>query len=391
MKMWMMALVGALMLALSVPAAETAPGVKSNTGLQTAATICKITGVAMSPLLGTGAVGAYEWWQTPSEKRAQLSWYAHPLFWAPALLLVGAVAAKDAAGAALPPGWKKPFDVAETVENKVSGVVAAGAFVPLIATFFPTGGGGSASLVHLGFATVSFGGFLNLLLTPLAMAAFVLVWIACHGINVLILISPWGAVDASLKAFRVFLMGLVTVTSFTNPMAGAILSIIIIIIAYFLAGWSFRLSVFGSVFVWDFITGKRKRFQPAPNANWMFTSRRIEKTPIRTYGKLVKTADGKLTLEYRPWLILKARTLTLPAGRYAVGRGLFYPEIMALEGEKETTTLLLPPRYRTHEEEVSRAYGFGEVRDVGLLKGFKVIWRWVRSGFRPQPAAAAAG
>lgn len=389
MKICMAILIGLLGWSWSVGAGQTEAGAPPNTGLEAATTICKITGVAMSPLLGTGAIGAYEWIKSPAKQRPHLSWYARPAFWLPALLLVGLVAAKDAAGAALPPGWKKPLDVAETIENKVSGIVAAGAVVPLITTFFPSSGA-SAGLVDLGFATVTFGGFLNLLLTPVAMAAFALVWIAGHAINVLILLSPWGAVDAALKSFRAFLMGLVTATSFISPMAGVILSLIIIVLAYFLAGWSFRLTVFGSIYVWDFITGKRKKFKPAPDANWIFAARRIDRAPVRTYGRLTKTADGQLVFTYRPWIVFKPQTVTLPAGRYAVGRGLFYPEIMRLEGDKTITTLLLPPRYRTHETEVATIYGLTGVQDVGLLKGFKAMWRAIQNLFGTDTKPATA-
>ena len=135
----------------SVKAAQTeaGAGVPPHAGLETAKTICKITGVAISPLLGTGAIGAYEWIKSPAKERPHLSWYARPAFGVPALLLVGLVAAKDAAGAALPPGWKKPLDVAETIENKVSGVVAAGAVVPLITTFFPSSGASADHIVQL--------------------------------------------------------------------------------------------------------------------------------------------------------------------------------------------------------------------------------------------------
>lgn len=62
--------------------------------------------------------------------RAALPWYAHWEFFVPALLIVGACAAKDALGAAVPPGLKKPLDLLELVENKTSGLVAAGAVVP---------------------------------------------------------------------------------------------------------------------------------------------------------------------------------------------------------------------------------------------------------------------
>ena len=59
-----------------------------------AQTISTITGVAISPLLGMGAVGAWQyfkWQQAPESSRGQLPWYANPLFWIPALLVVGLV------------------------------------------------------------------------------------------------------------------------------------------------------------------------------------------------------------------------------------------------------------------------------------------------------------
>src|SRR5215468_7913570 len=56
--------------------------------LDAAQAISTITGVAISPLLGVGAYGAYHWFKAPPEKRPQLAWYAQPWFWVPALLLV---------------------------------------------------------------------------------------------------------------------------------------------------------------------------------------------------------------------------------------------------------------------------------------------------------------
>jgi len=270
--------------------------------------------------------------------------------------------------------------VVETIENKVSGLIAAGAFVPLVASIFHSSGGSQAFLGHglntAGFAAIDFTPLLNILTVPLAMAAFVFVWMAGHVIHVLILISPFGAVDAALKSLRTGLMATLVVVYKINPWAGALFSLVIIVLSYFMAGWSYRLTVFGSVYVWDFITGKRKRFKPAPNANWMFTGRKIEKTPIRTYGKLIKLDDGTLTFEYRPWLFLQKRTQPLAAAKLAVGCGLFYPAIMTVDGGREKSLLLLPPRYKGHEQEVARVYGIIDIRDTGLLKGLKAIWRW---------------
>jgi hypothetical protein len=48
--------------------------------------------------------------------------------------------------------------------------------------------------------------------------------------------------------------------------------------------------------------------------------------------------------------------------------------------------LLLPPRYRGHEDELAKIYGLAGVRDVGL----RAMWAWVKSMFGFKPRAAAA-
>ena len=56
-------------------------------------------------------------------------------------------------------------------------------------------------------------------------------------------------------------------------------------------------------------------------------------------------------------------------GNYAVGKGLFYGEILRRDGEeKESTLFLLPPRYNSHEQELATVLGFKEVVEVGILK-----------------------
>ena len=354
-------------------------------GLEAAKAISMITGVAISPLLGVGAVGAYEYFNSPVARRARLSWYAQPWFWLPALLVVALVGLKDVVGTALPPGLKKPLDALETIENKISGLIAAGAFVPLVVSIFGHHAGGGARLEDnlIMMAAVDWSTVGNLLLTPFAIVAFGLVWLVSHAIHILILLSPWGAVDAVLKSARLFLMALITGVSFANPYAGAGLSILIIVIAYFLAGWSFRLMICGSVFVWDFLTFRRTRFAPDAAANWMFTARELEGAPIRSYGKLTRAGDGQLRFDYRPWLVLPRRTFTLQPVDHILGRGWLYPEIVRLDratGETQNV-FVLPPRYRTHEETLARLCGLAEVRDVGLLKGFKAAWHWLRSLF----------
>ena len=176
-------------------------------GVGIAQTLTTITGVAISPLLGVSAVGCYQYCNAAPEQRDKLPWFASPVFWVPAFLLLAACFVKDTVGTALPPGAKKPFDAIETVEHKISGLVATGAFVPIMVSMIheanSTGGQPTLSLASLGLATVTFPNWLyDLLVTPVAMLFFFLVFLASNAINILILLSPLPIIDTTLKAFR---------------------------------------------------------------------------------------------------------------------------------------------------------------------------------------------
>jgi hypothetical protein len=339
-------------------------------------------------LLGVGAVGAWQYYRadTPEEK-ARLHWYSNPAFWVPALLLVTLCFIKDTAGTALPTALKKPLDVAEAIENKISGLIAVGAFVPVAASIFEMSSADGASLSALGFAAIDLSWLANGILVPLSMIAFMFVFLASNAINVLILLSPFTTVDVGLKLFRTAVLGTVVGTSMINPWFGALWSLIIIAVAYLISGWSFRLTHFGLAYIWDFVSWRCKRFTPDANANRVFLSRKINEAPARTYGTLVRDSNGNLVLHYRPWLVLPERTLALPHGRFEVGRGLFYSEILRVEGEAAKTLILLPPRYSGHEDELAAVYGLGGVREIGL----RAAWAWCKSMFAvrtPVPAAA---
>lgn len=364
-------------------------------GVEMAQALSTITGVAISPLLGVGAVGAWNYYQavTPAQ-RASLPWFAQPWFWVPALLVVALCALKDVFGITMPALFKKPFDVLETIQHKVSGLVAIGAFVPLVATVFQSAGTSvPASLklsgAGLGFlAVVDVSWLGNALVVPLMMWVFLMVFLASNAINILILLSPFPIVDAGLKLFRLGALGTVLLTSCLNPWLGALWSLGIILVAWFMAGWSVRLWHFGMVFIWENCTWRSRRFAPEATGNWMFLARKINRVPIRTYGKLMRLESGALVFNYRPWFVLSGRTFEFPAGTYAVGRGLFYSEIVRVENDRSRGILLLPPRYRSHETELAALYHLAGVRETGL----RAAWAWLKdwAGFKSksQPAPA---
>lgn len=351
-----------------------------------ATAIATVTGVAISPLLGTAGLGVWQNWRAKTpEQKAALPWFAKWSFILPALGIVGVCAAKDAFGAVVPPGLKKPLDVLETIENKASGLVAAGAVVPftmgalsdMILASAPAGGG--AALPHSGAATIAVGAIdwswaLNILTVPLGVAVFGVVWLASHAINALILLSPWGAIDAALKGARTALLGLVVGVSALDPWVGLALSLVVILVAWLIAGWAFRLSVFGAIFCWDFLSFRKTRFSLAPGGgNRLFSSNVLTKrgVPMRTYGRLKNEPEnGRWMFRYRPWLVLPEKATEVRLDAPAVGAGLFISSIQ--DGDK--TAFVLPPRYRGHEAEVADAYGIGGgVRPAGLLKAWGAL------------------
>jgi hypothetical protein len=365
-------------------------------GVGIAQTLSTITGVAISPLLGVSAVGCYQYFKADTdEKKAKLPWFASPVFWVPAFVLLAACFIKDTAGTALPTAAKKPFDAIETVEHKISGLVATGAFVPIMVGIIheanSTGGQPTLSLSSLGLAAVSLPNWLyDTMVTPIAMAAFFIVFLASNAINILILLSPFTTVDAALKTFRATILASVVGSSALgswsgHPWLGALWALVIILFSYLIAGWSFRLSHFGLVFIWQFFTGGRYRFKPDAKTNNLFLGRKTDKVPTRTFGALSRGETGELVFKYRPWLVLPQRTLVLPPGNYEAGRGIFYSEIMRVEGESTRTVFLLPPHYRGHEEEIAKIYNLAGTRDVGL----RAAWAWFKGLFATTKTAAA--
>jgi hypothetical protein len=350
-----------------VEAADTKPP-----GIAAAETLSQVTGIAISPLLGVGAVGAYRYIQTPAPQRAKLSWYAQPWFWGPALLIVGLCFLKDALGPAVPTALKKPFDVIEVFENKLSGLVATGAIVPMALDMFKTFAPESqAGLAGAGFAALDLSSLWGALMVPFAL-----------------LISPFASVDAALKAFRLFLLSTVAGTSFLSPKLGAVWSILIILCCIPLSGWALRLAIFGHTFAWDLLTFARTRTQ-VDKAPWAFLARKVAGVPRRTLGRITRNDAGNLAFTYRRWLVMPARTITLPANRHAVGRGFLHPELLEVTAEGTDDILDFPPRYNTHESNLASGLGLAEVHDVGLRAA--ISWLKELLGFgtaAPQSARA---
>ena len=359
-------------------------------GVELAEAVSQTTGIAISPLLGVSAMGAWTWFRTPDAQRDGLPWFAQEWFWLPALILVVLLVAKDPLL-----GWlpiiKKPLDALDVVEDKFSALLASAVVIPMLISVFSRAvpsetasiNGGTPFLVAL--ATPSFlSGTMGKLVVVLAvigmMAAFVVTWLASHTINVLILLSPFGPLDIALRAVKGLVLGTLLIAAMIAPVLGLVVSVAIILFAWWVAGWSFRFTVFGSVFGWDILTLRHRGFDAAGEPMKAFSGRSLGQLPPRTYGELRAGGSGRQVFAYRSWLLLPERRITVPSGDKIVGKGLLAPVLAEARGEDDQGKIVarFPPRFRGHEEQVADKLGAKEVRLLGVRRQFSTLQRWVR-------------
>jgi len=389
-------LVGSSLLqAVPPPADPTTPAAKLKEsmlppGVSLAQGISEITGVAISPLMGVSTVGAWTYYKTEPRLRHRLPWYCHPGVWGTGLVLLGICFLKDFLGAAAPALVKKPLDFLELFENKVSALVASTAFVPLVALAMAqfnqgqpqaaNGLTGSGLAVMPLASVIDFGVHTPWISIPVAIVAFAVVWLSSHAINVLIALSPFGIVDAGLKLFKASLVALVAGATLIHPYAGAAVSLVLILIGCLLAGWSFRLTLFGTLMGADFLLNKRAAPADLDGGVKGFLARRTQGVPVRTLVRLKNDLSGRPMLSYHPWLVLPERRITLPEADHVICKGLLHPSLAQRDVTSSATlrsTLILLPRYRRVEELIARHFGCQEVMDGALLRGFKAMRLWL--------------
>src|SRR5215213_447128 len=353
-------------------------------GVELSERASQITGVAISPLLGVSTVGAWKYWRTPEPERASLPWFCHPVAWGIGLSLIALCLLKDILGTGAPPFLKKPFDVIELFENKLSGAVATAAFVPFIATGIetfetasPTAGVAGPMFAFLHFPSAW-------AYVPIAIIAFVVIWLASHVINVLIVLSPFGFVDSALKLFRGALLTTIVVSYAIHPYLALTLCTIIFLIACIIARWAFRFSFFGTVFALDLLPFRKNHETVFEKGIRAFTAKSFGTVPARAYGRVTKNASGQLMFTYRPWLIAPERSVVLPGTSFALSKALLCPIVLHSReaGERSRFLLFILPRYRRHAERLSTELGLTDVRDGATIKGFKAARNWFAETFR---------
>lgn len=357
------------------------------------------TGVPISPLLGVSGLGAYRWWRTPAVSRAGLPWYARPWYWGTGLFLAALFALNTTIGGLLP-GLKKPMDFVEHYENQVSALVASP--IVLFEVFrivdrlpgFAEGGTAllPASLAASGVAAIAsmpapVAWLAKLGTAALVLLAFAVVFIAFHAIQVLITLSPSAVLDLLLRLFRVATLSLLALAAVVHPYVGAVAGLLILFAALLIAGWSFRLTVWGWVFAGDTV---RRRVADTSGAAVAFAARSLVGPAARSYGRIEVDAAGGRRFAWRPWLVLPRRSVPI-AGVLVVRRGVLSPALVSVGGAREQVVARFPPRYQGLEEALSRSLGAAGVLDSRLALGLEAAWRWLLDTARGDGGAELAG
>ncbi|HZS54456.1 MAG TPA: hypothetical protein VFA65_08635 [Bryobacteraceae bacterium] len=368
-------------------------------GQQISAAVSTVTSIAISPLLGVCVLGIWNYFRTQPAQRAHLPFYNFPAFWIPVGILLILIFFKDTVGG-FTPLIKKPLDAIEVLLlnkaalvvigfpvlfHQIESIVGANSFRGLFSAWF------SAWQPVVYASTGAPPGFVDtashITLTVLALlggsVALIVVWLVGHSIDVLLLLSPFPFLDVLLKGFKIAVFAVLVGTSLMSRTAGLALSLVVILICALCAGWTFRLSLFGSVFAWDLlrtmILGLKRRPDAEKGIRCFSVGRRM-RIRKRTFGRLVSTPEGKLEFCYRRLGFGPVRHVALPDGiQYEIGRGLLQPSLIAREEKNGKHRILfrMLPGYLGSEDLLRSQLGVQKISDIRLPSGLRAFWQWL--------------
>ncbi len=337
-----------------------------------------LTGEAINPLLGITVLGMYNYYRTAPEYRDQLPPWDQPVVWVPLLMILVLMLLNSTIGEALP-FLKVPLNAFGDCINKAGAVVVLPLVVAMFANnlarpvaeqlaavsgmAFPVAFAGEAG----GIGTVA-SGLGWLVSAAAATVIYLAVWMTFNVVDVLILICPFPGLDALLKTFRLGVVGGLAAVSHISPNAGLVVAIVIVAVSLVLAGWSFRLSVFGLVYSTDIIFFRRGVVSTDPGVVAFSTSgaRRKFGLPLRTLGRLTRTAGGELAFSYRPWLVLSRKTVNVGApDSHSAGIGFLNPFLVD-NAAPDLPVLRLAPRYRGRELFLEQLFGLAGTVACGV-------------------------
>lgn len=358
-----------------------------------------LTGEAINPLFGVTALGMYNYFKTPERLREALPLYDRPVVWVPLLGIIFLMLFNSTICEAFP-FLKVPLNALGDMVNKAGAVAVLPLVIKMFADSFAQPAGEHIATAVGAVLPVAYAGDAGVMATAYnsfgwlagAVIGFIVygaVWLTFNVVDVLILICPFPGVDAVLKSFRLSIMGILAGTNHLSPETAFIIALVVVLVSLFLAGWSFRLSVFGLIFSTDILFFRKKDVTEAPTVAFSCSGMKVARgIPMRSWGRIERGEGGKLVFSYRPWLVLSRREVEVgEEGAFDAGRGLLNPFVVA-DVDTDTPWLRLPPRYRGQEEGLMGAFGLRRVVDCGVSGALRT---WLSQNFGSGKKAEAGG
>lgn len=363
---------------LQSPGYDHSPDQRATRGERLNQAFVALTGEAINPLFGVTALGMYRYFSTPEPLRELLPLYDRPEVWFPLLCIILLMLFNSTICEAMP-FLKIPLNALGDIVNKAGAVAVLPLVVKMFAdqfavvatpelagAFFPAAFAG-----EMGAVSAVTSGFGWLAGVAVGVVVYGAVWLTFNMIDVLILVCPFPGVDAALKSFRLAVIGVLTGVNQASPTVAVFLAAVIAGMSLMMAGWSFRLSVFGLVFSTD-ILFFRKAGATAADGCRAFSCGGLlgaRNVPMRTWGMLRRNDAGGLVFSYRPWLVLGRRDVDLgQAADFSAGRGLLNPFLVDSGGVQ---WLRLPPRHRGCESAMAELFELRDVVDCGVGGAFR--------------------
>lgn len=352
-----------------------------------AESISTTTGVAISPLVVMGALGAYKYCTTDEGSRGGLEWFCHPAVWGLALGIGGLLLLKSTGKVIIPAPFVAPVDAldhfARHTAKPIAGIcTAVPASMKAVAAF------GALNQTQEG---VMYASALPLdgipgwgIATAITSFIFAVVWMSFNAVDTLVMLCPFGPVELISKLLKGFILVLIVAFAALSPVLALILCAVIILIATKVAGWAYRLTIFGFVLMYDLLMpgSARKRIDlSAPHA---FVKCKAKKIPARTYGRITNEPEG-LVFRYRPVFFAPTRKVVLPSTERYIVKGILMSGMNDSVKTKQFCKASFPPRYKKQEEAIAANLRITDIRDCSLIRGWKGFKLWFSDTFLGKP------
>lgn len=363
----------------------------------------QLSGVAVSPLFGLSLIGVIDYFRW-DPARGPRPTHANPWIWGSALAVMVLSIIAGSITFALPWPGNLIVGAIRNLEAHVAGLVAAGILIPTLSSTLTAAGvslsdaqqftGSGAGQLQAGFL-----GWLGESALTLALfAMYMAIRVVSLVFDALIMISPFVLVDSILRSIRtafvaigfVLLQGIMAVPTVGPWLVLAALAVFLFL-CFRISGWCVRFNLFATSCAWDILTLRWWRVRPQAGPLRAFVATGEFGPAVRTRGTVHIGRDA-VEFRWKPWFILRERSVQVDLNGSAFIRGIAYSSIVKDHDERERSELLLlPPRYLTHHEALADRMQI-DVGDGAIRRGIRAAVNFIRNMFRrrPKPKPSAA-